>query len=81
MSVEHLYTDMLPWIRLANSLDKNCHRKVTVFYNDKEEEYIAYPYPIKNEKGDYYEVYCKLDESCSVIKYLSPEYITKIEKF
>ena len=80
MSFEHLYIDIVPWIRLANILDKKTHKKVTVFYDGKENEYIAYPYPIKNENGDYCEVYCELNTSCSITCYLSPEFITKIEK-
>lgn len=80
MSFEHLYIDIIPWVRLSSILDKNCHYKVTVFYNGEEKEYIAYPYPIKNEKGDYYKVYCELNTSCSIIQYLSPEFITKVEK-
>ena len=78
-SFRTLYDDLLPWVRLANSLDKECYKKITVEYNNQIEEHTVYSYPRINN-GKYEEVYADIDTNdVCIIRYISPEYIIKIE--
>ena len=78
------YTDLIPWVKLANWLDEYCHRVITVEFDGKKQEIECYPYPlsVRNEDGatTYKEVWCSIDEpSISVTRYIAEEYITEIE--
>ena len=63
-SFESEYTDLIGWVRLANFLDKSCHKKIIVEYNGERKEYIIYSYPKL-----YSSFYCSHDrgKSCNSV--------------
>lgn len=74
------YIDLIPWVRLANYLDKKCHRKITVHFNGEDKEFICYQYPKKGSDGSYKMVWSDLDNDVTMERWLEEEYITKIEE-
>lgn len=48
----HEASDLLPWIKLANALDKTCHRKITVSIDNKVIEYECFPFPYVQYNGE-----------------------------
>lgn len=78
------YTDLIPWVKLANWLDESCHRVITVEFEGKKREIECYPYPRQDRNTDgtttYKEAWCSIDEpSISMTRYIAEEYITEIE--
>lgn len=78
------YTDLIPWVKLANWFDESCHRVITVEFDGKKQEIECYPYPKQDRNADgtvtYKEVWCSIDNpSISTTRYMAEEYITEIE--
>lgn len=78
------YTDLIPWVKLANWIDESCHRVITVEFEGKKQEIECYPYPlsVRNEDGTvtYREVWCSIDDpAIGITRYITEEYITEIE--
>ena len=78
------YTDLIPWVKLANWLDESCHRVITVEFEGKKQEIECYPYPRQDRTNDgtvtYREAWCSVDEpSISMTRYIAEEYITEVE--
>lgn len=78
------YTDLIPWVKLANWLDESCHRVITVEFDGKKQEIECYPYPKQDRNADgtvtYKEVWCSIDNpSISTTRYMAEEYITEIK--
>lgn len=73
------YSDLIPWVKLANLLDKSCHCIVTTEYNCMVEKTECFPYPLKFG-NKYKQVWCSCKETnISINKWICDEYITKIE--
>lgn len=79
------YDDLIPWIKLANLMDRSCHRTVVVEYEGKTEEYECIPFPfIMQDENGYHinkrwcdiETYRKNTVVCSSI---NPDYIKDIK--
>lgn len=78
------YTDLIPWVKLANWLDESTHRVLTIEFNGKKQEIECYPYPRQDHNSDgtvtYREAWCGIDEpSIGITRYVAEEYITEIE--
>lgn len=78
------YSDLIPWVKLANWLDKKTHRTIVVEFNGKTEEHMCYPYPhqIRTEDGKYrYEEvwYLVSNPSIDITRYISKECIKEIK--
>lgn len=73
------YIDLIPWVRLANYLDKKCHKKITVHFNDEDKEFICYQYPMRQGDGSYKMVWSELDSDVTMNRWLDEEYIVKVE--
>ena len=48
----HEASDLLPWIKLANALDKSCHRKITINNDNEFIDYECFPYPYVQYNGE-----------------------------
>ena len=84
MCVDYDYLDLIPWIKLANWMDKSTHKTVIVEYEGKIESIVCYPFPIKINDGDkvkYEQRWTHVENPVDVTtcSYISPEYITVIE--
>lgn len=78
------YTDLIPWVKLANWLDESTHRVLTVVFNGEKKEIKCYPYPRRDRNNDgtvtYREAWCSIDEpAIGITRYITEEYITEIE--
>ena len=78
-SFESEYTELIGWVRLANFLDKSCHKKIVVEYNEEREEYISYSYPKKKENGKYEKVWIDLESDISTTKWFDEQNIVEIK--
>ena len=80
------YTDLIPWVKLANWMDKTCHKRIVTEYNGKTEEFICYPFPrqIRYEDGrvEYKESWSDINitDNVSVCRYIADEYIKEIKE-
>ena len=75
------YIDLIPWVKLANWLDKPTHRMITVKYNGKVETYECFPYPQKMDDGKYRKMWTNVEDvDITFNKWIAEEYITKIEE-
>ena len=79
------YMDLIPWVKLANWMDKRTHRNIIVNFDGEISEKTCYPYPIqhRNEDGtiSYEEVWDSVENpSIDIHRYISKEYILKINK-
>lgn len=78
-SFDQDYLDLIPWVKLANWLDRTCHKMITVEVEGKESVMECYPYPQKID-GKYRKVWECVDEpNITQNNWLAEEYITKIE--
>lgn len=75
-SFENDYIDLIGWVKLANFLDKKCHKIVEIYYDDDFIEYEAYPYPQKIN-GKYLKVWCSIGHDFN--GWLDPTYIVEIK--
>lgn len=79
------YDDLIPWIKLANLMDRSCHRTVVVEYDGKTEEYECIPFPfIMQDENGYHvnERWCDIDSYRSnpvICSSINPEYIKEIK--
>lgn len=73
------YIDLIPWVRLANYLDKKCHKKITVHFNNEDKEFICYQYLMRQGDGSYKMVWSELDSDVTMDRWLDEEYIVKVE--
>lgn len=48
----HEYSDLIPWIKLANALDVSQHKTIVVDYMGKTEEVVCFSYPYMGWNGD-----------------------------
>lgn len=84
-SFDHDYTDLIPWVKLANWMDQEEHKTLTVVYNDEVTEIRCYPFPCQTKLADgrytYEKRWAQVENpsALSVCKYLAPEFIKKIE--
>ena len=84
-TVDADYTDLIPWVKLANLLDTSCHRVITVVFNGEKKEIDCYPFPrdIRNDDGTitYKESWAGVEDGdcVSICKYICDDYITEIE--
>ena len=80
------YTDLVPWVKLANWMDKSCHKRIVTEYNGKTNEFICYPFPrqIRYEDGrvEYRESWSGVDKAgnFSMCSYVAEEYIKEIKE-
>lgn len=82
-SINNIFTDALPWIKLANSLDTFQHKVVVTEYNGKKSESVCFKFPvisIDNRKIDmrWIDINTYL-ENPFIDTYISPEYIIDIK--
>ena len=80
-TLNRLYPDIIPWIKLMQYLDSKNH--VNVFFDTGLQKgcYECFSYPYKSE-GDWVQVFCMLKNTDNLLidSYIKPEIITKIEK-
>ena len=80
--IDNNYTDLIPWVKLANWLDKKNHKIVTVEYEENGEiitsEKECYHFPAKIE-GEYVKVWQSVDMFSINQMYIIPEYIKDIK--
>ena len=69
------YIDLIPWVKLANFLDKKMHKKIIVEYNGKTEEIIAYPYPYKLDNFKYVQAWNDINNTFKI----NPKHIKEIQ--
>lgn len=75
------YIDLIPWVKLANWLDKSTHRMITVEYDGKVETHECFPYPQKMEDGRYRKMWADVEDADMTLnRWIAEEYITKIEE-
>ena len=78
------YTDLIPWVKLANWLDTSCHKILTIDNNGITSKIKCYPFPRQIRNGDYVE-YVEAWTSAehphdpSMCIYIDPENIKHIE--
>ena len=78
-SFESEYTDLIGWVRLANFLDKSCHKEIIIEYDNDHYDYIGYSYPKKNENGKYEKVWVDLKSDISVARWFDKDCIVEIK--
>lgn len=75
------YIDLIPWVKLANWLDKSTHRMITVEYDGKVETHECFPYPQKMGDGRYRKMWADVEDADMTLnRWIAEEYITKIEE-
>lgn len=52
----NIYIDLIPWIKLANCFDSNCHKTIVTECDGVVKEYICFPYPYLSvsTEGEHY---------------------------
>lgn len=80
------YIDLIPWIKLANALNPNCHKLVYAEWTDDKgekhsETETCISYAERDGNGKYFEAYVPVKTIMASINtgYIVPEYITKVE--
>lgn len=79
-SFESEYTDLIGWVKLANFLDKSCHKMVVFQWNGKTYEQECYPFPLKNGNGTYSKVWIALESNLSKTEWMGEEHIVEIKE-
>lgn len=80
------YMDLISWVKLANWMDKTCHKRIVIEYDGKTVESICYPFPrqIKYEDGrvEYKESWSMVEnvDVFSMHSYITDEYIKEIKE-
>lgn len=83
--VDHDYSDLIPWVKLANWMDPSCHKTITTEYEGEVTETRCYPFPYQVRLADgrviYEERWARVEKPSapSTCTYLAPEFIKKIE--
>lgn len=73
------YIDLMPWVKLANWLDKSSHKMVTTEFEGKVEIRECFHYPQRYD-GEYKQVWSSVEDACmSANRWVAEEFITKIE--
>lgn len=73
------YIDLIPWIKLANWLDKSSHKMVTTEFEGKIETRECFHYPQQYD-NKYRQVWSSVEDACmSANRWVAEEFITKIE--
>ena len=79
---DDMYDDLIGWVKLANALDKTCHKDIVVNVNGKEHIERCFPY-VARTQGEYKLVWASLNKDAgSRIDqqgYIIPELITEIK--
>jgi hypothetical protein len=79
---DDMYNDLIVWMKLANALDKSCHKDITVNVEGKEHTIRCFPY-VARTQGEYIRVWASLEKDAgsniTMQGYIIPEMITKIE--
>ena len=71
--------DLIPWVKLANWLDKNTHVNIVMEFDGKTIKKECFPFPIKID-GKYQTVYARVEDAdISINKWIASEYILKKE--
>ena len=72
------YIDLIPWIKLANWIDKSCHKLLTCAWDNNVATEWCFPYPALIN-GKYVERYtmCRNFDKLSIQSYICPDYIIK----
>lgn len=82
-TIANKYHDLIPWIKLANALDKSTHRIVVVEYDGKTEERTCFHFPIVRYKfQEIQEVWVDLNDYLAnpfICSYIRPECIKEIK--
>ena len=78
-SSDYDYIDLIPWVKLSNFLDKKCWKKITLEYDGKTEEIIAFPYPRQINNTEYEKVWTTCEDFCTSKSSLNPKYIKEIK--
>ena len=84
-NLAHELEDFLPWIKLANLMDRSCHRTLVVEYEGEVKEYecIPFPYVMRDENGYHvHERWCDIESYRAnpiVCTYINPDYIKDIK--
>ena len=79
---DSMYTNLIPWVKLANALDSKCHKKVTARINNRFETEECFPY-VAEYHGVYMKVWASVEHdansSIHMQQYMNPDMIIKIE--
>ena len=79
---DHMYNDLMPWVKLANALDSKCHKKVTAQINNRFETEECFPY-VAEYHGVYMKVWASVKHDANSLiymqRYMNPDMIIKIE--
>ena len=79
---DDMYDDLIGWVKLANALDKTCHKDIVVNVNGKEHVERCFPYAARIQ-GEYKMVWASLEQDAgSRIDqqgYIIPERIIEIK--
>lgn len=80
--IDKEYIDLIPWVKLANWLDKKSHKILTIEYEQNgetiTEQKECYCYPIRKD-GVYVKVWDSVDKFSIHQVYIAPEYIKDIK--
>lgn len=79
---DDMYYDLIGWVKLANALDKTCHKDIVVNINGKEHIERCFPY-IARTQGEYIQVWASLakDAGATIDQqgFIIPELIVEIK--
>jgi hypothetical protein len=79
-SFDHEYTDLIGWVKLANFLDKSCHKMVVFQWNGETYEQECYPFPLKKDNGTYSKVWIALESNLNKTEWMGEEHIVEIKE-
>ena len=78
---DDMYHELIPWVKLANALDKTCHKDVVVKLGDETRTIRCFPYTAYSE-GKYKSVFASIEfdanSGISTQGYVIPENILQI---
>ena len=79
---DDMYDDLIGWVKLANALDKTCHKDIVVNVNGKEHIERCFPY-VARTQGEYKLVWASLkkDTGATIVQqgFIIPELIVEIK--
>lgn len=82
-SIPILFSDLIPWIKLANALDIKNHKVITTVFNGQKEEHECFQYPTmdytgKNLRMRWVDINSYLNNPF-IDTYIDEQYITEIQ--
>ena len=79
---DDMYDDLIGWVKLANALDKTCHKDIVVNVNGKEHIERCFPY-VARTQGEYIQVWASLEKDAGATidqqGFIIPELIVEIK--